>query len=143
MNTDGSFVNNLLTTSPFSGTSVTKTALSASLFSYSFTLPTAVTITAGSGYGFSVVNNYTSSPFLWEGSFAGPGTHLNYVVGRAIVLRAPGSLAFSLTSTGSPPPPPPPATVPEPSSWALMIIGFGAAGAALRGRRSRLRPIVA
>ncbi|MFI4965148.1 MAG: PEPxxWA-CTERM sorting domain-containing protein [Caulobacterales bacterium] len=27
------------------------------------------------------------------------------------------------------------AAVPEPSSWALLIVGFGAAGAALRGRR--------
>ncbi len=26
-------------------------------------------------------------------------------------------------------------TVPEPASWALMLIGFGAAGSALRGRR--------
>ena len=28
--------------------------------------------------------------------------------------------------------------VPEPSSWALMILGFGAAGAILRRRRSAL-----
>jgi hypothetical protein len=32
--------------------------------------------------------------------------------------------------------------VPEPASWALMIVGFGGAGAALRGRR-RLVPAVA
>lgn len=31
--------------------------------------------------------------------------------------------------------PPQPSAVPEPASWALMIIGFGAAGAALRRRR--------
>jgi hypothetical protein len=29
----------------------------------------------------------------------------------------------------------PPAAVPEPASWALMIVGFGGAGAMLRGRR--------
>ena len=36
-----------------------------------------------------------------------------------------------------PPPPPPPALVPEPSSWALMIFGFGFVGRALRRRRER------
>lgn len=34
------------------------------------------------------------------------------------------------------------AAVPEPASWALMILGFGAVGAALRSRRVR-RPAVA
>ena len=32
----------------------------------------------------------------------------------------------------------PQATVPEPSAWALMITGFGAAGAVMRRRRARL-----
>lgn len=36
---------------------------------------------------------------------------------------------------GSPPPPPPPG-VPEPQSWALMILGFGAIGALWRRRRT-------
>lgn len=35
-------------------------------------------------------------------------------------------------------PPPPPTTVPEPASWALMILGFGSAGAMLRRRRTAL-----
>ena len=35
--------------------------------------------------------------------------------------------------------PPPPTAVPEPASWALMLLGFGGAGAALRRRR---RPLV-
>lgn len=30
---------------------------------------------------------------------------------------------------------PPPAPVPEPASWGLMLLGFGLAGAAMRGRR--------
>jgi len=30
--------------------------------------------------------------------------------------------------------------VPEPASWALMLVGFGALGAALRGRKRELRP---
>ncbi|WP_293904832.1 PEPxxWA-CTERM sorting domain-containing protein [Phenylobacterium sp.] len=36
--------------------------------------------------------------------------------------------------------PPPPSGVPEPASWALMIVGFGAAGAALRRRRALIAP---
>jgi hypothetical protein len=41
---------------------------------------------------------------------------------------------------GSPPPPnepPPPPGVPEPGTWALMILGFGGAGAMLRAQRRR------
>ena len=130
--TDGNFANNLLTTGPFTGASVTKTALAGGLFSYSITLPTAVTLQAGSSYGFSVVNNYTSAPFLWAGSAGGSGTHINYVWGRHIVEPAPGNLAFTLTSTGG--------GVPEPAAWSLLILGFAAVGGALRGRRATPSP---
>ncbi len=34
--------------------------------------------------------------------------------------------------------PPAPGPVPEPASWAMMIVGFGAVGVALRGRRRRV-----
>lgn len=34
-----------------------------------------------------------------------------------------------------PAPPPPPAAVPEPSSWAMLVAGFGLIGGALRQRR--------
>ncbi|WP_294393110.1 PEPxxWA-CTERM sorting domain-containing protein [uncultured Sphingomonas sp.] len=33
---------------------------------------------------------------------------------------------------------PPPAAVPEPASWAMMIVGFGAVGGSMRGRRRTL-----
>jgi hypothetical protein len=42
-----------------------------------------------------------------------------------------GSLAYSATFAGS---------VPEPSSWALMLLGFGALGAAVRGRKGATAP---
>jgi hypothetical protein len=46
--------------------------------------------------------------------------------------------AVRLYSTGSFVPPTPPLTpVPEPASWALMLLGFGALGAALRGAPTR------
>ena len=35
------------------------------------------------------------------------------------------------------------AAVPEPSTWALLIVGFGATGAALRRRRMALTPLTA
>jgi hypothetical protein len=39
--------------------------------------------------------------------------------------------------TFAPPPPPPTGGIPEPGSWALMILGFGGAGAMIRSRRLR------
>jgi PEP-CTERM motif len=39
------------------------------------------------------------------------------------------------TPTSNPPPPPPPPVVPEPATWAMMLLGFGAVGFALRRRR--------
>jgi hypothetical protein len=38
---------------------------------------------------------------------------------------------------GPPPPPPPPPGVPEPATWALMLIGFGFIGWSVRGQRGR------
>jgi hypothetical protein len=49
------------------------------------------------------------------------------------VLDARNSQTFDAVATFDDPPVP--AGVPEPSAWALMILGFGAAGAALRARR--------
>jgi|GEM_PF-2878190 len=49
----------------------------------------------------------------------------------------PGLSNAALYATGKAPPPiPPVVAVPEPASWALMILGFGTAGAMLRRRRA-------
>ena len=126
--TDGGFATNMLTSpGPFSGASVTKTALASNLFSYSIDLPSALKLQAGNSYGFSVVNNYSALPFYWAASASGSGTHINYVVGRAIVLPASGNLAFALTSSA--------AAAPEPADWSLVILGFAAVGIAMRGNR--------
>lgn len=45
----------------------------------------------------------------------------------------PGLL--NITGTVDLPPPPPAPGVPEPAAWAMMVVGFGAAGAAVRRRR--------
>jgi hypothetical protein len=41
-----------------------------------------------------------------------------------------GEVAFRSTDTVTP-------AVPEPGTWAMMLLGFGAVGFSLRGRRSR------
>jgi PEP-CTERM motif len=46
-----------------------------------------------------------------------------------------GAVLFSTQAAPPPPPPPPPGGVPEPATWAMMIIGFGAAGSMIRRRR--------
>lgn len=43
-----------------------------------------------------------------------------------------------IEDTVLPPPPPTPGAIPEPATWAMMILGFGLAGATLRRRREAL-----
>jgi hypothetical protein len=54
-------------------------------------------------------------------------------IGTDVTHQGPFNMAFSLQGVGG---------VPEPSSWALMISGFGLMGGALRLRR-RLAPSLA
>lgn len=42
---------------------------------------------------------------------------------------------------GGPPSPPAAPAVPEPSTWAMLLIGFGLCGAAMRSRRNRKGPL--
>jgi hypothetical protein len=51
--------------------------------------------------------------------------------------QAPAAFDVLGTPADVLPPTPPPPGVPEPASWALALMGFGAIGAALRTRRAR------
>ncbi len=76
-----------------------------------------------SSHAFSAIGTFEHENDLF-GSIAGP-----YSVTTRYTLTAPttGS-AFSTIAIRD-------ASVPEPATWALMIVGFGGAGAALRSRR--------
>ncbi len=97
---NGKFTNSLLPNpGPFSQAQVNKTLVSGGLYSYYIDLASRLTLDHTSLYALSIVNNYTTTPFNWSGSNAVNGFHLDYIVGRASFLRAPGSLAFTLTDT--------------------------------------------
>jgi hypothetical protein len=66
--------------------------------------------------------------YFENGALETPGEHQSVLLtDRRATLRVDGAAAVAA-------PPPPPAVVPEPGTWALMILGFGLAGANLRAR---------
>jgi hypothetical protein len=77
----------------------------------------------------------------WYDDSGRPGSRGHADIGEG---GPPGGTAPPPPGDPPPPPPPPPPPfeshgVPEPSTWLLMIAGFGLAGAALRRRRATLR----
>lgn len=82
---------------------------------------------AFAGFSFTLFDEPGSHDGALGPTSIGGGHHLLDVKGISpgIAGDYAGTLSFS------------PATVPEPASWALMIAGFGLAGAVLRSRRAR------
>lgn len=80
------------------------------------------------------VNNVTTTnpDGIELGSLAGatlaPGTYTLHITGKAFGTRGTGSYAGTLDFIATP--------APEPAAWALMILGFGAIGFAMRRQRS-------
>jgi hypothetical protein len=125
--TDGTFSSNLLSSpGPFSQAEIHKSLVGGSVYSYYIDLASPVTLSASSAYAISVVNNYSSMSFLWSGSNTGSGRYVQYVIGQAIVLPAPGNVAFALTNT---------AAVPEPASFWMIVSGLAAILALAKRRR--------
>jgi hypothetical protein len=93
------------------------------------------------GGGFDIdLNNATFSAYSpTDFDFGSDGT---VVVGGPFAVNADvgfsnfpdGVGSGTVTTSDYTPPPPPPPGVPEPASWALMIVGLGMAGGALRRR---------
>jgi hypothetical protein len=82
-------------------------------------------VIAASNDSFGSANN-----FLWKtGSFTFVGTGNNETITLAATIPGNGGVFFDAVSVSG-------AAVPEPATWALMIGGFGMAGAALRRRRA-------
>jgi hypothetical protein len=100
---------------PFSQAQVHKTLVSGNLYSYYIDLTSTITLDSTKTYALSVVNSYTSLPFSWALSNTS-GSHLQYVVGQAMFLRAPGDMAFTLTNTAV-------SAVPVPAS--VWVFGTG------------------
>lgn len=82
--------------------------------------------------------------FVWYSSAqaATAGQSVQYEAVQASSGGTPTNLAFQPAFAFSDggdllPAPPPPGAIPEPASWAMMIIGFGAVGGSLRQRRRR------
>ncbi len=76
---------------------------------------------------FSWFKDDATDPFLPPGALVGfPGA--THTVGADLTIDLDTAIQGNVSLTGG--------VVPEPSTWALMILGFGALGAALRGRRA-------
>ena len=75
------------------------------------------------------IASYSSFANLQAGTL-GPGSgYTNIGISQSFII---GGLAAEIVRD---PPPPPPPGIPEPQSWALMILGFGSTGLAMRRRR--------
>ena len=91
----------------------------------SYSVATNFIVSAGQTYWLAVVPDLGFPPqWGWAQGFGGDGSAVQDFLGdRAFVS---GDVAFTLNG----------GAVPEPGSWALMILGFGTMGTALRRRRA-------
>ena len=129
---EGSVTGTLLTTFTLPGFAGAESART-------FTPLSTTTLSAGGLYYFILGVTGAGTSFDWgyaEGNGqTGPGAFQNFWYSEeqgADWTDFGGDNPFFLEVNGRS------AAVPEPASWALMILGFGAAGAMLRTRRTRL-----
>lgn len=102
---------------------------------------------SGSGLFYAQMETNIGSGYLVTSGFNGNATSdlqffdlgvAGYNGGRVTLFKTdPGSVLITYTGTYLPRLDTP--TVPEPATWALMILGFGAIGASLRARSRKVR----
>jgi hypothetical protein len=88
--------------------------------------------TGGSGgaFAFSAFGNYTNSSFSFSGlSYSGIYNSGDATLFDPLDLTTPRG-TVSISEAGA---------VPEPTTWAMMLIGFGAVGASMRRARQNVR----
>ena len=100
----------------------------AGAFSYNDVFPTGVDVAAYVAGVSQIANSVGAFNFV---TTLAAGQKVNFAVGAAGNYGF-DSTGFAVTATG----PDRTGGVPEPAAWALMILGFGGAGAALRRRRT-------
>jgi hypothetical protein len=93
------------------------------------------------GLNFQVeTNGWNESRFLNDVDVSAGQSYTLRLIGNAGVSGATPNASYSGVITFAPNAS---AVVPEPGTWALMIVGFGGAGAILRRRRDQMAPLAA
>jgi len=149
----GTATNNSNAAHSYTLTKAASASLSGNGFSFNETLAsgtvnlgtiakkTTITLAQITGSGWdsaTLLSGFT--PFIGTGQvgFAYASTN-GFALSNPSVLNLLASVGGSATLTYNYELPPPPTNgVPEPTSWAMMLIGFGAMGAAMRRRRTSL-----
>ena len=100
------------------------------LSSVSFVALSGLNFTSVTFNGVALTLTQVPNTFVWNAFTTSP---LPVVAGgpQVLVVKGNGGVNASWSGTGAFAP----AAVPEPGTWALMIMGFGGAGAMLRSRR--------
>lgn len=100
---------------PFNPAQLHKNFVSGDLYSDYIDLTSAIIMDHTGTYTLSVVNNYSGVSFAWT-ELNSSNSHLQYIIGQAMIPLASGSLSFTLTNTSA-------ASVPIPAS--ALLLGSG------------------
>jgi hypothetical protein len=100
-------------------------------FDLTATIPSSITGNPAYLVNTSFYNNYEGQPFVFMNFLDVGGTFNRVVFAEPEALQYGGNFGSDNHTVGF-------AAVPEPATWAVIMLGFGLAGATLRRRRSPL-----